>query len=687
MKKVLVGLGVLVLVVVIGIVALPALVPIDQFKAQIAEAVKGQTGRDFAIKGEIKLSVIPNLGLSASDVTLANAPGMSPAPMVSFKRLDFDLRLLPLLSRQIEVARLVLVEPVINLEIDAKGRPNWVLEAPAPAGAPKPAQPAQSEAGDLAGLAALDLKLGDVRLESGRISYVDARTKAKVEIKDINLAVKLPDMAQPFAIDGKLAWNGKPITLGLGGQSLRALLSSAGTAINAKIAVDVVTLELGGSTKLVPEAAVDGTLALNVPSVRKLADWLGAPLAVPGTGLGPLAIKGKLKASPTNVAFTAADFNLDAIKAKGEVAVALGGVRPNAKGRLDVETLDLNPYLPPEAPAAGPGKTPTPASAPAPAAGAPWSDAPIDVSGLDAVDADFTLSTGQILVRKIKVGKSAVKVVLKDKKLALDLTELALYGGAGNGRITLDGTAAAPALGMVFDLKGIQTEPLLRDAADFDKLKASGDASIDVRTSGKSQKEMIARLQGKGAVALRDGALKGFNLESIAQNIGGGGTGADETKFAELGGTYTIADGVLKNSDLGMKAPLMRLMGEGTVDLRSTEVNYRLNPKLAATLQGQGGKSDAIGITVPIIVSGPWTNLSYKPDLSAMLKGAASAPLKVLEGAAGAVGAGVGALKNLIPGAGSSQPAGTSREATPARTPPAAPSNNPFGGLKKLFGN
>src|SRR5690606_34590030 len=111
------------------------------------------------------------------------------------------------------------------------------------------------------------------------------------------------------------------------------------------------------------------------------------------------------------------------------------GAKPYLKGSLDVEQLDLNPYLPPEQEAGGGAG----AAAPPQEGGGGWSEEPIDLSGLNAVDADFALSVGGIQVRKIKIGKGVVNAQLKDGKLVTDLSELALYQGAGQGRMVLDG--------------------------------------------------------------------------------------------------------------------------------------------------------------------------------------------------------------------------------------------------------
>ena len=88
-----------------------------------------------------------------------------------------------------------------------------------------------------------------------------------------------------------------------------------------------------------------------------------------------------------------------------------------------------------------------------------------------------------------------------------------------------------------------------------------------------------------------------------------------------------------------VKSPLLRLTGRGTVNLARRRVNYRIKPKLVASTSGQDSRAGAPGISVPVIVSGPWDNISYKPDLAGAIGGIAKDPIKALE-----------SLKGLLPG-------------------------------------
>ena len=84
---------------------------------------------------------------------------------------------------------------------------------------------------------------------------------------------------------------------------------------------------------------------------------------------------------------------------------------------------------------------------------------------------------------------------------------------------------------------------------------------------------------------------------------------ARKTDFAELAGTFKITDGVLANDDMRLRAPALRVDGSGRVNLPKRTINYRIEPKAAATLEGQGGQRDVAGLLVPVIIKGPWDDL------------------------------------------------------------------------------
>jgi AsmA protein len=106
-----------------------------------------------------------------------------------------------------------------------------------------------------------------------------------------------------------------------------------------------------------------------------------------------------------------------------------------------------------------------------------------------------------------------------------------------------------------------------------------------------------------------------------------GATQQQRTDFAEAGGSFRIKDGILRNDDLRLRAPVLRLEGAGTVDLPQRTVDYRVTPQLATTLQGQGARGEPVlQAGVPFLVQGPFASPSVRFDLNGTLTSAVSSP-------------------------------------------------------------
>lgn len=617
MKKLLIGVGGLAVAAVTAILVLPALVPVDTVKNQVVAQVKSATGRDLAIGGKVSVSALPSVGVAVTDVTLSNPPGFSSKHVLRLGALDVKLKLLPLLSGAVEIDSFVLVDPVITVETDKKGRSNLDF------GTGEPAEPGKSEPAS-GGIA--DLRLGTVAIRNGKLAIINGAAGTKEEFTDLNLTVDMDSLDSPLAAKGGLKWRGQSLDLALDVAKPRALMDGKASAASLALSGKPVKVSFRGEAD---KAGAKGDLDVAVPSVRDLVQWTtGQPLALSGSGAGPFAVKGKLAAGNGKVALTKSTITLDAIKAAGDFTVTTSGARPALRGKLAVETLDLNPYLPPADTAASSGKTTA-------AAKSDWSDAPIDASGLKAADVDFDLAVNAIKMREIDIGKSVLHLTLANGLLTADLSELHLYQGSGKGRVSLDGRHAGLGLDATFALKGLQAAPFLKAAAGFDRIEGTGSADITVSGRGGSERQLVQSLNGKGAVTFLDGAIKGVNLAAMMRNVTSAfseTSGSQKTDFSELSGTYTIAGGIATNKDLTMKSPLLRMEGDGTVDLPKRTVNYRVEPKVVASLEGQGGKGDLGGITVPVIIEGPWDNLSYRPDLGGAVKGKAE---KILQNVGG----------------------------------------------------
>jgi AsmA protein len=648
-KLILIVLGVI--VVLIGAaLALPFVIPTETYKEQLSAQVERATGRRLEIEGPLHVSLLPSVALQARDVRFANAPGAAEPDMAKLKELQVELKVWPLLRGSVEVARFVLVEPVIHLEVAKNGQPNWQFGALS-AGGPKPAAAGGNGASGSSSLPISEIRLGDIRIENGTLTYADARSGASERIEAINLSVQLPDLHSPLQANGSLDYKGQ--TVKVDAKLEKPLEVIQGGRSPLRLAVDAKPARFGfdGQLNNGAEPSAAGGLDLSVPSIRDLAAWLAQPLDFQGEGLQTLTIKGKLDGSPKRVALSDVAIALDKISGKGELVADLGGQVPKVTCRLDLGAVDLNPYLPPSAAKAGQpamaGEQPAGGQPPSSAGGGPaapagqppaaqtaaagWSDEPIALPPLGAANVAFELTLASLRVQALDIGRTVLGLTLQDGTLEAALKELALYGGHGSGTVRVAVENGAPAIRQQFKLDGLQAQPFLSAAAGFERLEGTAGTDFSLTSRGRSERELVQNLNGDGKIAFKNGAIVGINIAAMVRNAANAflDAGASETRktdFAELGGTFKIRQGILTNDDMQLQAPTLRLTGSGQVNLPKRTVDYRIEPKAAPTLEGQGGQQQVAGLLVPVIIRGPWDHLTYTPDLSGVVESALKNP-------------------------------------------------------------
>ena len=639
MKKILISIGGLVVLIIAVLLIAPLFISLEDYKPEIAAKAKEATGRDLKIDGKISLSLFPIVAVEVNGLSLANYAQGQSKEMVTLDQMALELQVIPLLSNEVVIDRFVLVNPVINIEIDKDGNPNWELEPTSAASQPTDSKSEDTSSGS--GASSLGgLSLGDVRIQGGELHYLDMVSGAKEDIEGLNLEIALKALNQPLTVKGSLDWKGETINISADVANLEDLMNGGSSQLATAVESTPVNFGFEGSAQQGAEFALLGALDLDVPSVKGLTDWVGVPIERNNENtFEKLSVKGNLDLKGAVIAFDDVALIFDALTAQGALKIDSSGTVPDIRAALSTGILDLTPYLPPETAASdsSPNETATATSeATTASSDEGWSTEPIDFSGLKAVNADLALKAEGIQIRKITVGVSELGVLLKGGKLTADLKQLSMYDGQANGKIVLDSSAPVPTTAIQFEVSGVQAEPLLSDSADFEKLLGSLNSKANLTTSGGSQKDMVSNLSGTGDFIFKDGAVKGINIPGLIRNVSlealqNTFDDAQSTDFAELSGTYKITNGVVDNQDLSMIAPLFRLSGKGTVPLPPKTVDYRVEPKLVGDLEGQGGDSGATGLAVPLLITGSWSDPKITPDLAGALTDKLKDPASLIE--------------------------------------------------------
>jgi uncharacterized protein involved in outer membrane biogenesis len=178
----------------------------NRFVAPLAARVKAATGRELAVRGpiDVKVSLTPKVVLP--DVAFENAPWSKTRQMLTAKRVEAQIALLPLLSRRFEVIEFVLIEPVITLETDAGGRGNWEF-ATATAPAAPPGAPASTSA------TATAIGIGNFEIRQGTLTYRDGASGKVTSAAIERMSMRARDMSAPVAVDFRGTIDAVPVAV------------------------------------------------------------------------------------------------------------------------------------------------------------------------------------------------------------------------------------------------------------------------------------------------------------------------------------------------------------------------------------------------------------------------------------------------------------------------------------------
>ena len=564
-------------------------------RAEIVQRVKLATGRDFAIRGPVSVSLWPAIGFKGEDVVLANVAGGAAPHLLEAREIILGVALKPLLKHRVEVTRFALTAPVLSLEVDAQGRPNWILRPTAPVTRRTPASPtARVEEVQFEGMSVTD----------GRISYANARTKTAYALDGVALTSTLKGLDGALDVDGKVNFRQQPVNLELRLGKFRALMTGGSTPLALSVDAPAVKGLLVGDLD-VKSGGLAGDITATGPSLRGLAEWSGAPMA-PGPGFEAFTVAGRVTAGPRRYAFENATIKIDAVEGRGDFLFEQSGRVPLLSGRLELKALDLNPYLQPRVVAAGSARVASIESVNVAAPG--WSETPIDLTGLKTINANLELTTGPLLMHKVTLDRTRLAFVLNDGYLAATLSELAMYGGNGTGRFEIDARTPAVTIRNELAVQAVDARRFFADAFGFSNLEGTAKLDWGFSSTGHNQKEMIQALKGAGSAKFTTGVLHGVDIGGVSRTIRNAlrheltAPGA-RTSFSNLSANFRAADGVIATQDLRMDMADARITAIGVIDAGGRAIDMRLVPRLGSS-----------GLPVPFRVSGPWTGINYAPD-------------------------------------------------------------------------
>ncbi|GAB5458826.1 MAG: AsmA family protein [Henriciella sp.] len=409
-----------------------------------------------------------------------------------------------------------------------------------------------------------------------------------------------------------------------------ALTQPALSNITLEQRSDLLSTDYRGAISLAGAQAIDGTLSLSSGDLRALLALFGTDLAE-GNALRSFALSGNTTGTLSNLSLSDAAIELDDTEASGSFGADLTSTRPRITANLNMPELDLSPLF-----GVSEDKPETD-----PSLSNDWSDDPLALDGLKAIDATIDIAASRVILDQIELEDALLKTRLDGGRLSAifrqdeDKPGFKAFDGNWSGDIVLDASRQTPTLEIDALADEIAAQKMLDSLTGFKSLSGIGDVHLDLSSSGNSIKSLIGALDGNFETDLSNGALKGLNLAKLVRDgasiqdlLASGNLSVAsfreaispeaETDFSNLIGALSITNGVASITDLRLDNPVVMVSGSGSIDLGARTIDLKLVPSVDINAQRQGNSLSLEDIPIPVRVHGSWSNIKFGLDTAAV---------------------------------------------------------------------
>lgn len=302
---------------------------------------------------------------------------------------------------------------------------------------------------------------------------------------------------------------------------------------------------------------------------------------------------------------------------------------PKLRFALQADMLDFNKLLPAPKPAEQPDaqaqQTEPSGDAAAPQAddaeqGAEAEPVPsIDLAMLNDIDVEGTVKLGGLVMRNFEAANFNMSVLARDGKLNLGDISAELYDGKLTGAFSAN---SQNQFSGKLNLAQVSMGPLVRALSDSDRISGKGNVSVDLKSQGATAQSIKAGLAGTASLQVREGAIRGIDLNQTLAQVGGilstvlDGkgpalhTGFDlgkSTAFDALDVSLALKDGVADVRKLDFRTPLLRVtQGKpAAINLVQNRLDLLANVRVVKAANEAVDLSVLRGMTVPVRVVGP----------------------------------------------------------------------------------
>jgi AsmA protein len=639
MRKVGIVIGIVLVVIVLAVGILFATFNPNDYRGTIQTKLEQQLNRKVSL-GNMSLGLFP-LRFKVADLSIAEDPKFnSSSPFIQTKELSVSVKLLPLLSKSVEVDSLSLERPSVELVKNAQGVWNFAsLGQKSPSAAPSSSN---------------EFSLGELAINDGQVAITDVQDHRPRTVYD-HIDVKLLDFAPttPFSVEASVhlpgAGNQEVGLKGKGGP-----LSHENPATTPfKGGLDLKGVQIGGLQKFLQIPALvntDGVLSGHTD----IASENGKLSANGQMNLDKPKLHGIDVGYPIN-----ADYNVSDDLTNDALRVDKGALKLGQTPIFVTGTVNHKP-TPAQLDVNLKASDVTIAEIARLAAAAGIAFAPgMTVNGRINADikaqgaADKPALNGTLAGRDIQVSGKEIAKPVEVKALNIALTPTEIH--SDNFNVTSGGTTAA----VQFSVKQYTSPAAQVDATvrapqaalpdvlamakaygvtSLDKVSGEGNLSVDLRAAGPvrslSSNEIMKAVNGAINVNFNNVRYSGVDISHQLLSILGTSKAPQKdqgvTTIQKMTGTIVIKNGIAQTNNLQALLDIGNVGATGTANLATQTLNLQLNAVLSKGFSQQVGGTGVAGymstalannqgeLVIPATVTGTFQNPKVMPDVQKM---------------------------------------------------------------------
>ena len=663
MRKIGMVIGIVVVVIVVVVGVLFATFNPNDYRGTIQTKLEQQLNRQVTL-GDMSLGLFP-LRFEVANLSIAEDPRLgSKSAFIHTQQLSVTVKLLPLLSKSVEVDSLSLQRPMVELIKNAQGVWNFAslgqktpASAPAPAPAPSTAQkpaPSPSSAAPAPASSEQQFTLGELAINDGQLAITDLQDRRPRTVYD-HINVKLTDFAPttPFNVEASVHLPGsgnQEVSLkGKGGP----LSHENPAATPFKGTLDLKGVEIAGLQKFLQSPALVNTDGI-LSGHTDIASETGKLSANGQMNLNKPKLHGIEVGYPINADYNVSDDLTNDMLRIEKGAIKLGQTPISVTGTVNHKPtpaqLDLNLKA----------SDVTIAEIARLAAAAGVAFAPgTTVNGKINADikaqgaADKPALNGTLAGRDIQVSGKEIAKPVEVKALNVALTPAEIH--SDNFNVTSGGTTAAVQFSVKqYTSNSPQVDATLRapqaalpdllamakayGVTSLDKVTGQGNLSVDMHAAGPVQSlssdQIVKALNGTINVNFNNVRYAGIDVShQILSMIGSSKAPQKDQGFTnvqKMTGTILVKNGIAQTNNLQAALDIGNVGATGTANLASQTLNMQLNAVLSKAFTQQVGGTGVGGymstalannqgeLVVPATVTGTFQNPKVMPDVQKM---------------------------------------------------------------------